>query len=494
MNDTISSAAPRLPWWPFVLTYGLTVALALYVVVTNPGALSGGQIVASGGVLLLGVLALLAPFAVRLLQARQADHEARTTVGTRLQEALERSQKLGEQLDRLQQDSAQTVLMARQLPQRLDEKLELLEKLGSTEEAAPRATTLAAEDRALLENLGPQLENELARFREAQAETATPTTAPATDEAAVALLSERLNRIEATLAALTPDAHTRAVQERVAQRLERLEAKVGTALANFLASAAEATSPPPREASPPEATATEHANPPPPPTAPASGSAPAQATGGLRLARERQTSHAADETLSPPKETAAEAQMEIGPLFAGENDDDPDPASPGETSAAVPEEEATHPPEDDPASSPPEEDGAAVAQPASPTPQSTEEPRGVPPEPPTSTRDEDIAPPRRDARQALQATPPATTIQAEVFLPDGESLFIRGDGPGLNWDQGVAMKALGPGQWEWTTHAADAPFRLRLLRNDTIWSSDESLTIQPGENWVLQPVFTDSGD
>ena len=43
-----------------------------------------------------------------------------------------------------------------------------------------------------------------------------------------------------------------------------------------------------------------------------------------------------------------------------------------------------------------------------------------------------------------------TTVIAKVMIGIGNKPFVRGEGPGLSWDEGVAMNFLEIGKWAWS--------------------------------------------
>src|SRR5262245_18623488 len=51
------------------------------------------------------------------------------------------------------------------------------------------------------------------------------------------------------------------------------------------------------------------------------------------------------------------------------------------------------------------------------------------------------------AVKPVASKPVLTTITARYDVGFGNSLFIRGEGPGLSWDQGITMECLGNDLW-----------------------------------------------
>ena len=112
------------------------------------------------------------------------------------------------------------------------------------------------------------------------------------------------------------------------------------------------------------------------------------------------------------------------------------------------------------------------------------------------------APAPKTAPKALKATakkaapakkktgePPVTFISATIDIGFGNHLFIRGDGPGLSWDRGVAMDCTGAGLWTISVKKAKAPVTFKVLVNDLSWSSGDDFTAAPGQSVTITPSF-----
>lgn len=88
-----------------------------------------------------------------------------------------------------------------------------------------------------------------------------------------------------------------------------------------------------------------------------------------------------------------------------------------------------------------------------------------------------------------QATPMTTRIIAKVDAGFGNSVFLRGSGSGLLWDQGVAMENVAPDEWAWTSTAVTSELEFKVLINDEIWSEGQNGVVFPGATVVFEPVF-----
>ena len=93
------------------------------------------------------------------------------------------------------------------------------------------------------------------------------------------------------------------------------------------------------------------------------------------------------------------------------------------------------------------------------------------------------------AKPAARQPESATTISAKVDIGFGNMLYIRGEGPGLNWNRGVPMDCVATDEWTWSTKSAISSFSCKVLINDEIWSTGEDFVVPPGERLVCYPSF-----
>jgi hypothetical protein len=80
------------------------------------------------------------------------------------------------------------------------------------------------------------------------------------------------------------------------------------------------------------------------------------------------------------------------------------------------------------------------------------------------------------------------TIEAKIDVGFGNSLYLRGEGHGLNWNQGVLLRCVDNSTWKWTGEADDK-LRFKLLLNDAVWAKGEDLEVAPGEKLEISPAF-----
>jgi hypothetical protein len=92
-------------------------------------------------------------------------------------------------------------------------------------------------------------------------------------------------------------------------------------------------------------------------------------------------------------------------------------------------------------------------------------------------------------KPALASEPPATFISAKIDIGFGNHLYLRGTGPGLSWERGIAMDCVGTGLWTVTVKQATAPVAFKLLVNDLSWSTGEDFVAEPGQSITVTPLF-----
>ncbi len=82
-----------------------------------------------------------------------------------------------------------------------------------------------------------------------------------------------------------------------------------------------------------------------------------------------------------------------------------------------------------------------------------------------------------------------STLVATAYIGIGNKLYVRGDGPGLSWDQGVPMQFLAIGKWGWTSPEGAEPITCRIYRNDETPMLDENIVLEPGAKAEVTPRF-----
>jgi len=82
----------------------------------------------------------------------------------------------------------------------------------------------------------------------------------------------------------------------------------------------------------------------------------------------------------------------------------------------------------------------------------------------------------------------SATIEAKIDVGFGNTLYLRGEGKGLNWNQGIPLTNVDGSTWQWSGEA-DEKLKVKLLLNDAVWAKGEDLVVAPGEKVQIAPAF-----
>lgn len=93
------------------------------------------------------------------------------------------------------------------------------------------------------------------------------------------------------------------------------------------------------------------------------------------------------------------------------------------------------------------------------------------------------------APKAVATIPVTTTIVAVVDVGFGNTLYVRGEGPGLSWDKGLLMACMAPNQWQITLGESARGYTFKFLINDVTWSIGPDFTAGSGGTVTLTPEF-----
>ena len=80
------------------------------------------------------------------------------------------------------------------------------------------------------------------------------------------------------------------------------------------------------------------------------------------------------------------------------------------------------------------------------------------------------------------------TIEAKIDVGFGNALYLRGEGLGLSWNQGVPLTCVDGKTWKWTGETKEQ-LKFKLLLNDQVWSQGEDLVATPGQRVEISPAF-----
>jgi len=80
------------------------------------------------------------------------------------------------------------------------------------------------------------------------------------------------------------------------------------------------------------------------------------------------------------------------------------------------------------------------------------------------------------------------TIEAKIDVGFGNTLYLRGQGQGLSWGQGIPLTCVDRSTWQWSGPATEQ-VRFKLLLNDAVWAQGEDLVAAPGQRIEVAPAF-----
>lgn len=91
--------------------------------------------------------------------------------------------------------------------------------------------------------------------------------------------------------------------------------------------------------------------------------------------------------------------------------------------------------------------------------------------------------------KAVAAAPVQTKIVARIDVGFGNALYVRGDGPGLSWSQGVPMRCVASDEWELALGESARPISFKVLINDATWCSGPDSVVASGSTVTITPDF-----
>ena len=83
-----------------------------------------------------------------------------------------------------------------------------------------------------------------------------------------------------------------------------------------------------------------------------------------------------------------------------------------------------------------------------------------------------------------------TTVVANVMIGIGNKPYLRGEGPGLNWDEGVSMNFIEIGKWAWSPPRKNASLTVQVYRNDQDPDKGGKFEVKPGQRLEITPDFS----
>jgi len=107
---------------------------------------------------------------------------------------------------------------------------------------------------------------------------------------------------------------------------------------------------------------------------------------------------------------------------------------------------------------------------------------------PSAAKSTAAAPKVTQTDTAAPASEAITIIDFKHDAGFGNAIFLRGQGGGLNWNQGVPLVCVDGKTWRWSGKVKD-PLTFKPLINDKIWSAGNDITVKPGQKVEINPSF-----
>jgi hypothetical protein len=92
-------------------------------------------------------------------------------------------------------------------------------------------------------------------------------------------------------------------------------------------------------------------------------------------------------------------------------------------------------------------------------------------------------------REEVEGLFSTSTVVATAFIGASNKLFLRGEGPGLSWEEGVPMQFVEIGKWSWSVPDHLEPVRVQVFKNDEEGDKAGVHTLLPGQRLELRPEF-----
>ncbi len=96
---------------------------------------------------------------------------------------------------------------------------------------------------------------------------------------------------------------------------------------------------------------------------------------------------------------------------------------------------------------------------------------------------------KKTVAKASPAKLKLTRIVAHVNVGWGKQLYIRGEGAGLSWEQGIPMLCENDTEWHWVAETDVCPISFKFLIDDKVWALGENITINAGDVHISEPSF-----
>lgn len=102
---------------------------------------------------------------------------------------------------------------------------------------------------------------------------------------------------------------------------------------------------------------------------------------------------------------------------------------------------------------------------------------------------DDVAPAAAPVVKEVAIAPVSTTIVAQIDVGFGNTLYVRGEGPGLSWEKGTALDCVADDKWSIVLAETSKPIVFKFLINDQTWCTGDDYVAQPGTTLTVTPAF-----
>lgn len=91
--------------------------------------------------------------------------------------------------------------------------------------------------------------------------------------------------------------------------------------------------------------------------------------------------------------------------------------------------------------------------------------------------------------RAAAPEPVLTELVARYDCGFGSALYLRGEGAGLSWEDGVRMENTSADTWVWKTADSTGGIQVKVVLNDSIWSHGPNIALAAGKTTEIHPQF-----
>jgi hypothetical protein len=100
------------------------------------------------------------------------------------------------------------------------------------------------------------------------------------------------------------------------------------------------------------------------------------------------------------------------------------------------------------------------------------------------------APPRaKEGSTGQPSVKNETRITIKYDVGFSNSLFLRGEGPGLSWDKGIKLRNVKADEWIWETSQPFTRGEFKVLINDSHFEQGDNHKLVSGANVIYTPNF-----